>query len=116
MGEGTKYPYAVQRWNTDLNSWQTIVDVSAESFCHPVPLSTIDTSTSEKWLWPGMAADASDGEATGAREPFQKSDIGRFVVFSKLGTGNDWQYAVFSEPFSIEDQVVRDDSSFKVEH
>jgi hypothetical protein len=117
MRSGTEYRYAVQRWDASSNSWQTIVEVSGESFCHPMPLSTIETNLVSRWLWPGMSAEVMEGEATGAREPFQKGDMARFVVFRRLDKEVDWRYAVPSVPFQIEDQVIRgEDDSFRVQH
>jgi hypothetical protein len=117
VGRGTKYPYAVQRWDASSNSWQTIIEVSGEGFCHPMPLSTIETNLVSKRLWPGMSVEVMEGEATGAREPFQKGDLARFVVFRKLDKEADWQYAIPSVPFYIEDQVIRDeDDSYRVKH
>ena len=117
MGRGTEYPYAVQRWDAASNSWQTIVEVSGEGFCHPVPLSTIETNLVSKRLWPGMSVEVMEGEATGAREPFQQGDLARFVVFRRLEKEADWRYAIPSVPFSIEDRVIRgEDGSFRVKH
>jgi hypothetical protein len=117
MGRGTDYPYAVQRWEALANSWQTVVEVSREEFCHPVPLSKIETNLVSKWLWPGMSVEVMDGEATGAREPFQKGDMARFVVFRRLDKPVNWRYAIPSAPFRIEDQVIRDDDvNYRVKH
>jgi hypothetical protein len=117
MMPGTEYPYAVQRWDASSNSWQTIVGVSGEGFCHPMPLSTVKTNLVSKWLWPGMSAEVMEGEATGAREPFQKGDRARFMVFRRLDKGADWRYAVQSAPFYIEDQVIRgEDGAYRVRH
>ena len=57
------------------------------------------------------------GEATGAREPFRKDDLARFVVFRKVVPRGDWQTAVPSVPFRIEDDVIRNENdSFRVQH
>jgi hypothetical protein len=57
-----------------------------------------------------------DGEATGAREPFQKGDQARFVVFTTLDKESAWKTAIPSVPFVIQDQVIRGDGSFRVKH
>ncbi len=116
MMRGTEYPYEVQRWDDHSNSWNTIVAVKANTFCRPEPLDTIKTDRVTRWIWPGTTVDVSSGEATGAREPFEKGNLARFVVFRKLGTENDWQYAIPSEPFIIVDNVIRDGNSKKVAH
>jgi hypothetical protein len=116
FGRGTEYPYAVQRWDTASNSWQTIVEPNGDDFCHPVPLSTIETHRASKRLWPGMYLQVMEGEATGAREPFQKDDKARFIVFKRLGKELDWRNAIASEPFLIEDEVSGENVPFGVKH
>lgn len=113
---GTGYLYTVQRWDNVSNSWQTIFEPSGEDFCRPVPTSTIETDRVSKLLWPGRSVQVMEGEATGARDPFRKDDKARFIVFTKFGKELDWQNAVASEPFVIEDDVVRGDESFRVKH
>lgn len=117
FGQGTKFPYALQRWNVSSNTWQTIDDVSEEDFCHPVPLSTIETHLVSRWLFPGASIDVMEGEATGARIPFQKGDTARFVVFPRIENGVDWQSAIPSVPFYIQDDVIRNENdSFRIQH
>lgn len=108
MQPGTAYPYAVQRWDTSTNSWQTVVEVSRESFCQPYPLGKIETQVVSKLLWPSMAVDVMEGEATGAREPFRKGDLARFVVFRRMDKQADWQTAIPSPAFTIEDEVDKE--------
>lgn len=117
FGRGTSYPYAVQRWDNTSGSWQTIGGLPSEAnFCHPMPLSMVQTNRISKLLWPGMRVEVMEGEATGARVPFQKDDRARFVVFRKLGNEAEWSDGVASHPFIIEDDVPRDDVQFRVEH
>lgn len=116
FGRGTAYPYAVQRWDSASGSWQTIVATTGDDFCHPVPLSMIETHRVSRRLWPGVQVEVMEGEATGAREPFQKNDKARFIVFKRLGQEVDWRYAIASEPFIIEDEVSREGVSFRVQH
>lgn len=113
---GTEYPYAVQRWDSASRSWQTIVAPKVDDFCHPAPTSTIETHRALKRLWPGMHVQVMEGEATGAREPFQKDDKARFIVVKRLGKEDDWQNAVASEPFIIEDDVSRQSVPSRVKH
>jgi hypothetical protein len=116
FGHGTEYPYAVQRWDNNSKSWQTIVEVTGEAFCQVTPLSTIETHLRSKLLWPGMSVEVMEGEATGAREPFQKGDLARFMVFRTAGKDVGWKTVVASSSFVIEDDVARDSGSFRVEH
>lgn len=78
----TELLYAVQRWDTPSSNWQTIAGGEGD-FCNPSPWS----ESTFKWLLPCMSVDVMGDEATGAREPFRKGDIARFVVFIK----NRWQ-------------------------
>ena len=116
MRPGTEYPYAVQRWNVSSNSWETIVEVNGESFCYPYPLGMAKTDLISERLWPGISVDVMEGEATGARESFQKGDQARFVVFTTTNKSYASQTALTSVPFVIQDQVIRGDSSFRLKH
>lgn len=117
FGRGTEFPYAVQRWDAPSNSWQTIVDMSGEGYCRPAPLSMIETRLVSRRLSLGESVDAMEGEATGAREPFRKGELARFVIFTRMDKTGDWRSAVASAPFYIEDDVVRDENdSFRVRH
>ena len=115
-GSGISYQYAVQRWEADSNSWRTAGTVDADNFCRPTPLSTVETNRVSRWIWPGMTEDVSEGEATGARVPFEQGDMARFVVFGKVGSGDDWQYAVASAAFVITDRVIHDNGTDQTEH
>lgn len=44
-----------------------------------------------------------------------QGDLARFVVFRKVGTEIDWQYAIPSESFLIEDEIIRN-STGEVSH
>src|SRR5262245_27504427 len=115
LSHGTEYPYAVQRLGTVSKDWQTVaID---EDFCTPAPLSKAGTCIVSKRLWPGTTIKIMDGEATGAREPFTKGDMARFVVFREIRKGANWQTAIPSIPFYIEDQVLRDgETNFRIKH
>jgi hypothetical protein len=114
---GADYPYAVQRWDTSSNNWQTIVGEDPEKFCYPVPLGRSQTQIVSRLLWPGMSVDVMGWEATGARVPFQKGDMARFVIFTRTDKDKAWQTAIPSRPFYIEDDVIRQQGdSFRVQH
>src|SRR5258708_7777746 len=115
MSPGIGYPYAVQRWNSSSNSWDTISENNGEGFCEPTPMSKIKADLVNKRLRPGKSVE-TEWEATGAREPFQKRDLARFVVFRTIEKEIAWQTAVASVPFTIEDQVDREDGPFRIKH
>ncbi|HEX7294771.1 MAG TPA: hypothetical protein VF251_03390 [Pyrinomonadaceae bacterium] len=116
FGRGTMFPYAVQRWDREGNKWSTIVETSEAGFCRPVPLSVVEAKPTSKRLWPGMEIQVVEGEATGAREPFKRGDLARFVVFRNLAKDLDLRNATASAAFVIEDEVVRDGTQFRVTH
>ena len=111
-----EYPYVVQRFDSESKSWQTIVDTTKGGYCLP-PFSRKITGAFYTNLMPGSSVKVMSGEATGAREPFRKGDLARFVVFRTVSPDGDWKTAVSSMPFQIEDDVLRDtDGSFRVQH
>ena len=117
LSPGTEYPYAVQRLDTVSKDWQTVAAVSGEDFCTPTPISKAETRIVSKRLWPGSTIKIMDSEATGARDPFTKGDMARFVVFREIRKGANWQTAIPSIPFYIEDQVLRDgETNFRIKH
>ncbi len=117
MMPGSEIPYAVQRWNASSKTWETIVPISKEGFCTPVPLSTTETKLVSNWLLPTLSMRIMDGEATGARVPFRKGDMARFVIFTRIENGIDWQNAIPSVPFHIQDDVIREENdSFRIQH
>ncbi len=117
FGKGTEFPHAVQRWDAASQTWRTIADMSGDGYCRPAPLSTIEDHLVTKRLVPFASVDVSDGEATGARDPFRKGDLARFVVFTKLDKAGDWKTAIPSASFTIEDDVLRDENNpLRVKH
>jgi hypothetical protein len=98
-------------------TWQTVLEFDKEYFCMPAPTSTIKDDLVSRWIWPGTSIDVMEGEATGAREPFRKGDLARFVAVTDIRTGNAWETAIFSEPFEIQDQVAKEEGdSFRIKH
>jgi hypothetical protein len=116
FGRGTMFPYAVQRWDANANGWNTVVETSGDDFCRPVPLSVVEAKLTSHRLGPGMEVQVVEGEATGAREPFKRGDLARFVVFRNLGKDIDFRTAAASAAFVIEDEVERDGTQFRVKH
>jgi len=110
-----EYPYAVQRFNEAAKSWQTVIDETEKGWCAFPQTDRIGPA--ETYLSPGSSVKVMGSEATGAREPFRKGDLARFVVFRNVGARGDWKTAVVSAPFRIEDDVVREENnSFRVKH
>lgn len=108
----TELPYAVQRWDASSSRWQTVAGGEGD-FCNPSPWS----ESTSKWLLPCMYVDVMGDEATGAREPFRKGDMARFVVFTKINGKVDWATSVASMPFYIQDDVIRDkNDSLRIKH
>src|SRR5215831_16492276 len=117
LQQGTELPYAIQRYDPLTKTWQTLPGFDEQYFCTPAPTSTIKDDIVSRWIWPGTGIDVMEGEATGARDAFQKGDLARFVVFTDIRKGNQWESAIFSEPFEIQDQVIREEGdSFRVKH
>jgi hypothetical protein len=115
--KGTEYPYAVQRLDASSNTWQTVSDASGEWFCRPYPLGKAETHLVSRKLAPGESVEIMEGEATGAVDAFHQGDSARFVVFTKRDTSGDWNSAIPSAPFRIEDNVIRDQTiPVRVEH
>jgi hypothetical protein len=111
-----EYPYAIQRFNETSRAWQTIVDGTDGGFCLP-PVRREMTGVVYTYLLPGSSVKVMSSEATGAREPFRKGDLARFVVFRKVSPNGEWETAITSVPFRIEDDVLREkDGSFRVQH
>ncbi len=104
---GSMMPYAVQRWNESSNTWETIISETTQGFCKPLTTSTIETNLVSKWLLPFVSERVMGGEATGARKPFRIGDMARFVVFTRIEKGVDWQTAIPSASFYIQDDVIR---------
>jgi hypothetical protein len=113
LSPGTDYPYAVQRWDASLKTWQTVANMGGKDFCYPIPLGRGGTNIVSKLLWQGRSVRVMEWEATGAREPFQKGDLARFVVFRNIDEGSA---GIPSMPFQIEDQVEHNDVNFRIKH
>ena len=117
FGRGTGFPYAVQRFDTSSNTWHTVTDASGEWFCRPYPLGRVEAHLVSKTLAPGGSVDVMEGEATGASDPFRQGDSARFVVFTKRDKSGDWNTAIPSVPFRIEDNVIRNEANpLRVKH
>ena len=104
---GSKLPFAIQRWNDSSRNWETIKKPSKQSFCKPVPLSTIETNLTSKLLSPFEKKRATGSGAVGAMDSFRQGDMARFVIFINIEKGVDWENAIPSAPFYIHDNVIR---------
>ena len=57
------------------------------------------------------------GSAVGAMDPFAKNDLARWVVFREVFPSANWNTAVASEPFRIEDDVqINEGGPFRIQH
>jgi hypothetical protein len=116
MSEETDYPYGIQKFNPNSKEWETILAITTDEFCRPMPTHGGGNHMVTKTLLPSDSILFIPDEATGARKPFKKGDQARFVAFRRLGE-NAWSDAVYSEPFIIEDDVLHDDNlNHKIAH
>jgi hypothetical protein len=118
LSDETDFPYSLQKWNSVTSSWETIFSIESEDYCQPMPTHGGGNHIVSKWIFPFQSIQVVSPEATGAREPFRKGDQARFVVFKDISNGNAWKTAIFSEPFFIEDDVIRDENSpsLRIQH
>jgi hypothetical protein len=116
FGRGTKFPFAVQRWDANANGWHTVSETTEDFFCRPYPLGIVEAKLISRRLWPGMEVQVVEGEATGAIEPFKRGDWARFVVFRNLEKDRNLRKSTASAAFVIEDEVVRDDTQYRIRH
>jgi len=100
-------PYAIQRFNQETGSWQTIVEATRFEFC--LNPETGASRLENIYLLPGSSVRVMDSAAVGAMEPFRKNDLARWVVFRQVFPTANWDTAITSMPFRIEDNVKRDD-------
>src|SRR5262249_31555361 len=110
FGKGVEYAYSVQRWDNNKNEWLTIANNDDAGICQPTPLSKMEATLITGRIWPGSTVDIMANEATGARDSFAKGDIARFVVFQNFTRDNSSAIGIPSEPFTIVDDVVKNDS------
>ena len=111
LTDETTFPYGLQRWNSSSNSWETIFSIEPENYCQPMPTVGGGPHIVTKWILPFQSIQVITPEATGARVPFKQDDTARFIVFKDVSNANAWENAVVSEPFIIEDDVIRDENS-----
>jgi hypothetical protein len=110
-----EYAYAIQRFDEQSKSWQTIVDATKFEFC--VNPFNNESGLAHTYLLPGSSVKVMSGSAVGAMKPFRKNDLARWIVFRQVFPSANWNTAVASMPFRIEDDVQRnEDGSFSVEH
>ncbi len=108
-----EYPYVIQRFDEQSKSWQTIVDATKFEFCFN-PFNH-ESRLAHTYLVPGSSVKVMSGAAVGAIEPFRKNDLARWVVFRQVFPEANWNTAVCSKPFRIEDDVHRNEGdSFRV--
>ena len=109
---GTMVAFAVQRWNKDLERWETIVDTSGPRFCKPYPLGIVEARIVNGWLWPGQRLSTGE-EATAERDGFSIGDVGRFVIFTGT-TGKDRD--TITTPGFVIDVHPQTDANLRIKH
>ncbi|HXQ70799.1 MAG TPA: hypothetical protein VN844_09945 [Pyrinomonadaceae bacterium] len=110
-----EYAYAVQRFDERSQSWQTIENATKLEFC--VNPFTNESGLVNSYLLPGSSVKVMSGSAVGAMDSFHKNDVARWVVFRQVFPSANWNTAVASEPFRIEDDVQRyEDGPFRIQH
>jgi hypothetical protein len=110
-----EYAYAIQKFDEDSKSWQTVENFTHFEFCFN-PFNN-ESGLAHTYLLPGSSVKVMSGAAVGAMEPFRKDDLARYVVFRQVFPTANWSTAVSSRPFRIEDDVQRnEDGSFRVQH
>lgn len=108
------HAYAIQRLDKQSNIWQTVEATRFEFCLNPDNNESVLAYT---YLLPGSSVEVASGVAVAAMEPFRKDDLARYVVFRQVVPGNNWDTAVSSKPFLIEDDVQRnEDASFRIRH
>lgn len=110
-----EYAYAVQRFDERSQSWQTTHDAPQFEFCfNPF---TNESGLENTYLLPGSSVKVMSGSAVGAMDEFHKNDLARWVVFRQVFPTANWNSAVASQPFRIEDDVQRNEGSqFRIRH
>ncbi len=110
-----EYPFAIQRFDEQTKTWQTIIDATRFQFC--VNPYTHQSQVTHTYLLPGSSVRVMSGAAVGAVQPFRKDDLARWVVFPAVSPSANWDSAVASSPLRIEDDVQTDEGgSFRIAH
>ena len=110
-----EYAYAIQRFDETTRSWQTVSNATNFEYC--VNPFTHESGLAHTYLLPGSSVQVVSSAAVGAMQPFRKNDLARWVVFRQVFPTANWNTAVASTPFTIEDDVEGNgDSPFRVLH
>jgi len=109
LSHGQRLAYTVQHWEN--GRWASLWEVRPEDFCKPYPLGIVSGKTKLSLLWPSREL-TTEQEATGAR--LRKGERARFVIFPR--TPGDYQTALYTEPFEIDEQMSQPEVQFRVAH
>jgi hypothetical protein len=110
-----EYAYALQKFDEHSKSWQTVENATHFEFC--VNPFNNESGLTHTYLFPGSSVKVMGGAAVGAMKDFRKDDLARYVVFRQVFPSANWDTAVSSRPFRIEDDVPRnEDGSIRVQH
>ena len=113
FSRGTMIAYRVDRWNRTSDHWETVVNMNSRSFCKPYPLGIVEAHLLTKWLWPGQTLTTGE-EATAARNPIEKWDSARFVVF--LRSGDVSSASIPTATFLIDESPAVETGELRVRH
>lgn len=115
FGASLDYAHALQRYDDQSKTWETIGNPGNFQFC--VNPETNESQVVYTYLLPGSSVEVMSGSAVGAIDGFRQNDLARWVVFREVSTGANWDTAIASAPFRIEDDVQKgEDGSFRVQH
>jgi hypothetical protein len=110
---GTMIAYSVERWSNSSGHWETVVNMNSRNFCKPYPLGIVKARLATRWLWLGQTLTTGE-EATAARNPIEKGDSARFVVY--LRTGDTNSTSIQTAVFPIDESPAGDAGALRVRH
>ena len=113
FSRGTMVAHSVERWNRTSGRWEPVVNMNSRDFCRPYPLGIVEARLATKWLWPGQSLTTGE-EATAARDPLEKGDSARFVVY--LRTGETKSTSIPTTGFPIDESPSADAGFLRVRH
>jgi hypothetical protein len=111
LSHGTMVAYSVERWNGTSGNWESVVNMNGRNFCKPYPLGIVEARLTMKWLWPGQSLTTGE-EATAARDPLQRGDSARFVVYLRTDERNS--ASIPTAAFPIDESPTVDAGALRV--
>jgi len=113
MSPGASVPYRIERWDSPSLKWEPLVDLGADAFCEPYPLSMIEAKWTSRWLWPGQTL-STGWEATAARTGIAAGDTAKFVLYlDRQGRG---RREIETSNFLVDEEPEFETEGLKVRH